>query len=216
MSPVSHRLIVLAVAFSLVGCASKGQKQTNDTSVTTVTTSTKTMDKTTSAGKPAPVVIIKGGSTVTGKLNTTLDSGKNADGDTFSMPLAPGLFANKTFKGAQLEGHVEGVKSAAKFGKKGELDVVFDDIKLATGEVVPVEAKLAAAPKPQGKKLQSLAIVMGSALVGHHVGKSLGKKHGLLGGAAAGAAIALTLPGGNVVLKKGDALVVKFTADVKN
>lgn len=157
---------------------------------------------------------IKTGTTVSGKIDVTLDSGKNADGDVFTMALKPGLFGNKAFKGAVLEGHIEGVQSAAKLGKKGAMNVEFDDIVTADGKVVPVEAMLASAPKPEGKMLRNMAIVLGGAVAGHHIAKAAGKKHGALAGAVAGGAIALSMPGGNVVIKKGTELKVKFTKDL--
>jgi hypothetical protein len=157
---------------------------------------------------------IKSGTTVTGKIDVTLDSGKNADGDVFTMALKPGLFGNKAFKGAKLEGHIEGVTSAAKLGKKGAMNIEFDDIVTADGKVIPVEAMLASAPKPEGKMLRNMALVLGGAVAGHHIAKAAGKKHGALAGAVAGGAIALAMPGGNVVIKKGTELKVKFTKDV--
>lgn len=166
------------------------------------------------AAPAASGVAVKAGTKINGKLDTTLDSAKNQDGDTFTLTLAPGLFQNKTLKGAVLEGHVEGVKSAAKFGKKGAMDIVFDDLKTTDGKVIPVAAQLSSAPKPQGKMLRNTALVLGGAVVGHHIGKSSGKKHGALMGAMAGGAIALAMPGGNIVLKRGTPLQVKFTQDV--
>lgn len=157
-------------------------------------------------------VLIKSGTTINGKLNGDLSSAKNQDGDKFTLTLAPGLFQNKTLKGSVLEGHLVGVKPAAKFGKKGELDVVFDDIRTTDGKVMPISAKLASAPKADGKMMRNLALVAGGALTGHVVGNKAGKKHGALAGAAAGGAVALAMPGGDVVLKSGTSLSVKFTA----
>jgi hypothetical protein len=195
---VATSLVTLPMALTTVPAMAKVTKMTSTT-------------KTTSTGS---AVTIKNGTTVNGKLDTTLDSGKNTDGDTFAMVIKPGLFQDKTLKGAILEGHVEGVKSAAKFGKKGELDIVFDDIKTTDGKVVPITAMLASAPKPEGKMLRNMALVLGGAVVGHHVGKATGKKHGSLMGAVAGGAVAIAMPGGNVVIKSGTELKVKFTQDV--
>jgi hypothetical protein len=158
--------------------------------------------------------VIKSGTTVNGKIGVTLDSGKCKDGDTFEMALKPGLFGKKAFKGCVLEGHVEGVQSAGKMSKKGAMNVVFDDIKTADGRVIPVEAMLASAPKPEGKFMRNAALVLGGAVAGHHIAKSKGAKHGALMGAVAGGAAALAMPGGNVVIKSGTELKVKFTKDL--
>lgn len=156
---------------------------------------------------------IQAGTTAAGKLEQTLDSGKNQDGDKFVVDLSPGWFGDKDLKNAKLEGHLEGVKAAAKFGKKGALDLVFDDLVTASGNTVPVEVKLVStdAVKAKGHGLRNAAMILGGAVVGHHVAKKMGSKHGALKGAAAATAVVLLMPGGNVVLKRGSELKVKFT-----
>jgi hypothetical protein len=157
---------------------------------------------------------IKAGTTVSGKLDSTLDSGKNQDGDKFTVSLQPGWFQAKNVKGAKLEGHVEGVKSAAKFGKKGAMSLVFDDLVTSDGKTEPVQVRLVSAVKPQTHKLRNAAIIVGGAIAGHHLAKKAGKKHGGLMGAAAATAVVLSMPGGNIVLPKASTIKVKFDAPV--
>jgi hypothetical protein len=230
MSQFIARAALVAIMLAApTGCKGSGEERSSAT--TTTTTAEEPAKKPTKPAKPAKatrekptstavapaaakVVVVKRGTQIAGKLDDTLDSGKNTDGDTFVLALAPGLFGDKRLKGAVLEGHLEGVKSAAKFGKKGAMNVVFDDLRTADGTEIPVDAKLTKAPKPDGKMLRNMALVMGGAVAGHHVAKAAGKKHGALAGAAAAGAVALAMPGGNIVLKKGTKLDVTFTANV--
>lgn len=214
---MKHRLLVhLFLATTLVtGCAGRGHRHTSqpahdEDAAQQVVKHARPAQPAEQAA--APVVLLRKGTTIQGKLLQTLDSGKNKNDDTFTLKTE-GL-TGKQLAGAVIEGHVEGVKSAAMFGKKGELDVVFDDLKTRDGQTLPLEGRLAKAPKAQGKKLRNVAIVLGAAVAGHHLAKAKGKKHGALMGAAAGAAVALSLPGGNVVIKKGAPIEVKLTADV--
>ncbi|MDB5098508.1 MAG: hypothetical protein JWM80_2929 [Cyanobacteria bacterium RYN_339] len=214
------------------GCKSSGEHQSTATSTETTSdsapskpsratkpakgtrTTTAVTTTTTAAAPVAKVVVVKRGASIAGKLADTLDSGKNTDGDTFTVELAPGMFGDKRLKGAVLEGHIEGVQSAAKLGKKGAMNVVFDDLRTSDGTEIPVDAKLAKAPKPEGKMLRNMALMVGGAVAGHHIAKATGKKHGALAGAAAAGALALAMPGGNVVIKKGTKLDVTFTSNV--
>lgn len=155
------------------------------------------------------------GTEFTIKLEDGLDSSKNTDGDTFSGAVATGLFGDKTLKGYTVNGHVEGVKSSKMGGKKGELDIVFDELVAPDGKTYEIEAALTKAPKPEGKFLRNAGIVLAGAVAGHHIGKKTNKKHGALLGAASAAAVALTMPGGDVVVKKGTKLEVRLEKGVK-
>lgn len=158
---------------------------------------------------------VKKGTEFVVKLDDALDSGKNTDGDLFTAAVSTGMFGDKTLKGFKVNGHVEGVKSAKMFGKKGELDIVIDELVAPDGAIYPVEAELTAAPKPEGKFLRNAALVFGGAVAGHHIAKKTGKKHGALAGAASAAAVALTMPGGDVKIKSGTKMSIKLDKSVK-
>lgn len=155
-------------------------------------------------------VEIAAGTEIKGKLTDGLDSSKNTEGDTFTLKISTGWFGDKALKGAMINGHVENVKSSKMGGKKGAMELVFDEIEMPNGHTTEIDAQLTALPKPKGKFLQSAAIVMGGAVAGHHIGKKTNKKHGALMGAAAATAVALSLPGGDIVLKKGSELKIKL------
>lgn len=167
------------------------------------------------SSKDKDAVKVKKGTEIVVKLDDALDSGKNEDGDLFTAAVSTGLFGDKTLKGYTVNGHVEGVKAAKMFGKKGELDIVIDELVAPNGEAYPVEAALTEAPKPEGKFLRNAALVFGGAIAGHHIGKKTGKKHGALAGAASAAAVALSMPGGDVKIKSGTKMTIRLEKSVK-
>jgi hypothetical protein len=108
------------------------------------------------------------------------------------------------------------VKKAAK-GKKAELDLVFDDVKLKSGELVPIEAELVNTQiesKTKGTFLKNAGIILGGTVAGHFVGDKANFKHGKMAGAAAATAFVLSSPGGEVVLKKGTDIQLKLKANL--
>ncbi|HEY9724803.1 MAG TPA: hypothetical protein V6D47_22565 [Oscillatoriaceae cyanobacterium] len=158
--------------------------------------------------------VVPKGTTATGTLEQSLDSSKAHSGDTFVLDLQPGWFHNKELKGLKLDGHLEGVEPAAKFHKKGAMDLVFDDLREPNGTTIPVDVRLLSRVKPQGHTLRNAAIIVGGAIVGHHMAAKSGQKHGALKGAAVATGVVLMMPGGNVVLKRGEKLEVKFLQPV--
>lgn len=162
----------------------------------------------------ADTATIAKGTVVNAKIEQTLDSSNAHVGDKFVLDLEPGWFKNKSVKGSKLEGHVDAVQPAAKFHKKGSLSLVIDDMVTPDGNTVPAQAEVTSSVKPQGHKLRDAALIVGGAVVGHHMAKKAGKKHGALLGAAAGAAAVFALPGGNVKIPAGSTLKVRFDAPV--
>lgn len=155
------------------------------------------------------------GTEFTIKLDDGLSSAKNQDGDLFTATVATGFFGDKALKGFTVSGHVEGVKKSGMMGKKGAMEIVFDELVAPSGKAYPIEAALTSAPKPEGKFLRNAAIVLSGAVAGHHIGKKTDKKHGALLGAASATAVALSMPGGDVVLKSGAKLKVRLEKPVK-
>jgi hypothetical protein len=155
------------------------------------------------------------------KINTDLQqeisSGKNKKNDKFTIKIQNGSVGKyPALKDAVIEGHLESVNKAAK-GKKAELDLVFDDVKLKSGELVPIEAELVNTQiesKTKGKFLQNAGIILGGTVAGHFVGDKANFKHGKMAGAAAATAFVLSSPGGEVVLKKGTDIQLKLKANL--
>jgi hypothetical protein len=158
---------------------------------------------------------IAAGTTFDTTLQQELSSGRNKDGDTFTLKVNTGWFAGDTvLKGAQVKGHLEGVQKAAR-GKKASLRLVFDEMVLKNGDRYPADLALVDTRiqgKTQGQFIKNTAIIIGGAVAGRFVGDRTGfKQGGGLAGAAA-AAYVLSSPGGEVVLKKGSHVRLKFTS----
>jgi hypothetical protein len=204
---VSLVLLTLSLG-SLVGCKSKVEdKPKTSSAMTTTTTSNKTL-----AAGAIPV-----GTTINTDLQQELSSGKNKNNDKFSIKIKSGSVSKyPAFKDATIEGHLEKVVKATK-GKKTELDLVFDDVKLKSGELIPIEADLVNTQietKTKGQFLKNAGIILGGTVAGHFIGDKANFKHGKMAGAAAATAFVLSSPGGEVVLKKGTDLQLKLKANL--
>jgi hypothetical protein len=160
--------------------------------------------------------VIKRGTQAEGKLEQALSSASAHEGDHFVLVLKSGWFFNKNLKNVKLEGHLEEVHPAAKFGKKGSLKLVFDDLLTADGQALPVQAHLVStgATKAKGHMLRNAALIIGGAVAGHHVASKMGKQHGGLMGAATATAVVIAMPGSDIQLAKGTTLKVKFDEEV--
>lgn len=64
--------------------------------------------------------------------------------------------------------------------------------------------------KTQGQLIKNASIILGGTATGHFLGNRTGFKQGGLAGAAAAGAYVLSSPGGEVVLKKGSHVRLKF------
>jgi hypothetical protein len=164
----------------------------------------------TTSGKQASV---PAGTSFDTDLQQEISTGKNHDQDRFTLKVKNGLFGNNpVLKDAQIDGHLEQVVKAAK-GKKANLELVFDDIKLKNGDLYPIDVTLVntqVQSKTQGKMLQNAGIVLVGAAAGHFLGNKANFKHGGLAGAGAAAAYVLSSPGGEVVLQKGTDVKLKL------
>jgi hypothetical protein len=150
------------------------------------------------------------------RLDQELNTKRLHDGDTFTLTEHEGFFhkAPPALKGAKVEGHVENV-SAAHMGHGASMNVVFDDIVLADGRQVPANLRLTSAKAFEPKKhlFRDAGLVIGGAVVGHHVSKKTGKKGGTLAGAASGFAVASNLKS-DIDVKRGTIVHFKLNDDL--
>jgi hypothetical protein len=160
---------------------------------------------------------VPAGITIDTDLQQELSSGKNRQNEKFSIKIKNGSVGKyPALKDATIEGHLEKVAKAAK-GKKAELDLVFDDVKLKNGELLPINADLVntqVETKTKGTFLKNAGIILGGAVAGHFIGDKTKFKHGKLAGVGAATAFVLSSPGGEVVLKKGTDLQLKLKSDL--
>jgi hypothetical protein len=203
---IALALLTLSLG-SLVSC--KGKPEDKPKPSAAITTINSNNNKIASAGA------VPAGLTINTDLQQELSTGKNRSNDKFSIKIKnssvskyPGL------KDATIEGHLEKVNKAAK-GKKAELDLVFDAVKLKSGELIPIEADLVntqVETKTKGTFMKKAGIILGGTVAGHFLGDKAKFKHGKMAGAAAATAFVLSSPGGEVVLNKGTDLQLKLKA----
>jgi hypothetical protein len=215
----SLRLGLIALALSSVtSCSSKVADRPVATTTKPATTGTMT---TTGNNKPATTAtalpVIPAGTTIDTDLQKELSSGKNRNDEKFTIKVKNGSVGKYTIlKDATIEGHLENVTKAAK-GKKAQLNLFFDDIKLKNGDTLPLDAALLntkVETKTKGQFLKNTGIILGGTIAGHFVGDKANFKHGKLAGAAAATAFVLSSPGGEVVLKKGTDLQLKLKSNL--
>ncbi len=214
---VSLVLISLSLG-SLASCGSKVADkpvaQNKPVTSSAMTTTSNNKPATTGAGALA---VVPTGTKIDTDLEQELSSGKNHANDKFKIKIKNGSVGKyPALKDATIEGHLENVLKAAK-GKKATLNLVFDDVKLKNGDVLPIDATLVntqVETKTKGQFLKNAGIILGGTIAGHFVGDKTNFKHGKLAGAAAATAFVLSSPGGEVVLKKGTDLQLKLKSNL--
>jgi hypothetical protein len=187
--------------------ATTGNKPVATTGNKPVTT---TSNKLTNSSSLASVPV---GVTIDTDLQQELSSGKNRDNEKFTIKVKNGSVSKyPALKDATIVGHLEKVNKAAK-GKKAQMNLAFDAVKLKNGDLLPIDATLVntqVETKTKGQFLKNAGIILGGTIAGNFVGDKTKFKHGKLAGAAAATAFVLSSPGGEVVLKKGTDLQLKL------
>lgn len=213
---VSLVLLTLSLG-SFASCSSKVAEKPVDTvksAPAAIKPATTGAITTKSAGALAAV---PAGVTINTDLQQELSSGKNRNNEKFTIKIKNGSVSKyPALKDATIEGHLENVTKAAK-GKKAQMNLTFDDVKLKNGDLLPIEASLVntqVETKTKGQFLKNAGIILGGTIAGNFVGDKTKFKHGKLAGAAAATAFVLSSPGGEVVLKKGTDLQLKLKSNL--
>ena len=140
------------------------------------------------AAKPKPLVI-PAGTSLSVTLSTSLDSGKNKAGDTFTGNLAEAVIVDgKTAleKGTAMEGKVVSAEGAGKVKGVGKLSLTLTGAT-AGGKTIALVTKTHSA-EAETSKGKDAAIIGGGAGVGAAIGAIAGGKKGAAVGAAVGGA----------------------------
>ncbi|HEX5031635.1 MAG TPA: hypothetical protein VFX78_09285 [Candidatus Eisenbacteria bacterium] len=210
---------VLVLAFVLAGCGDQ-QKAVADKEQPKDQGATATEDKLTPAGeeqaseqapsKAGPTsrtYTLAAGTSFTGTLQQTLDSGKNHVGDPFSIRtvLAKTVDgATAVPAGSTIRGHLSYVDGAGRVAGGAKLTLRYDSIKLPDGTTYDISA----APlrlEGKGDAKESALEIGGGAVAGGILGGVLG--HGS-GDVAKGAAVGAVVGTGVAVATKGDQIVL--------
>jgi hypothetical protein len=135
------------------------------------------------------LVTIPAGTTLTVALSTSLDSGKNNAGETFTGNLAePIMVDGKTAleKGTAVEGKIVSAEGAGRVKGVGEMSLTVTSVADG-GKPVALTTKMHSA-EAQTTKDKDAAIIGGGAGVGAAVGAIAGGKKGAAISAAVGGA----------------------------
>jgi len=136
----------------------------------------------------APAGSIPSGTTITGKMQTQLDTSKAELGQGFSMMVTrPYPNGDPGYAGAIIRGHVGDVQRASQ-GRGASVTLVFDSIVLpGTGQSSKLTGHVLTVAKKQNSAIASQAAGAGAGMiVGNIIGKALGTNAGGLLGAAGG------------------------------
>ncbi len=143
---------------------------------------------------------------------------KNAQaGQQFTMQVtAPYPNGDPSFAGATLYGHIVSVRSAGQ-GRKPQLQLAFDSIRLGNGESAPLSGEIVTIAHKSDNTTARKALgagagaAVGSQTVGRIIGGAAGGVIGILGGAAAGFAYASNNKA-NFDIATGAAATIQTTA----
>jgi hypothetical protein len=213
---VSIVLLTLSLG-SLASCSKQVAEKPVDTVKTAKTATSSAITTTNKPASSSALAIVPAGVTIDTDLQQELSSGKNRDNEKFTIKIKNGSVSKyPALKDATIEGHLEKVTKAAK-GKKAQMNLTFDDLKLKNGDLLPIDATLVntqVETKTKGQFLKNAGIILGGTIAGNFVGDKTKFKHGKLAGAAAATAFVLSSPGGEVVLKKGTDLQIKLKSNI--
>jgi hypothetical protein len=157
---------------------------------------------------------IPAGTTITGVLQTPLDSGKARVGDGISIAVTrPYPDGDSSYANATIRGHVATVIAAGQ-GRKPEIDLAFDTIVLSNGASSPISGHVLNVEQQKKSSIVTQAAGAGvGMIVGNILGKAVGTNLGGFAGAAGGFLYAnnrkqnFTVPANSTITLQTDAQV---------
>lgn len=204
----------LVLAFVLAGCGDQ-QKAVAEREENKDQAATTTEDNLAPAGEEQPkapeptshTYTLPAGTSFTGSLQNTLNSGKSHVGDPFRLRTVLAKHVDGQMAvpaGSTIKGHVSYVDGAGRVAGGAKLSLRFDEIELPDGTSYPISA----APlrlEGKGDAKESALEIGGGAVAGGILGGILG--HGS-GDVAKGAAVGAVVGTGVAVATKGDQIVL--------
>ncbi|HUY11563.1 MAG TPA: hypothetical protein VMV73_04805 [Candidatus Dormibacteraeota bacterium] len=135
------------------------------------------------------VISLDNGSTIYGRMQTSINTATANVGDGFTMAVIP-PFPNQAggLEGATIYGHVAAVTRAGR-GSKAGVQLAFDRLQLSDGSVASISGSLSQAQeKKQSRNGATVALAtLGGMLLGNMIGKTIfNTKLGGVMGAAGG------------------------------
>ena len=155
------------------------------------------------------------GTLLTGKMNSTIDSGSARKNDTFTMTVvSPYPSDNTAYSRAQLYGHVIRVIPAGQ-GQEAALEFNVDRIVLADGRQAGVQLAVQSQETQRHNNIGNIALsALGGMIVGNIIGKTVFKSNagGTLGFIAG--ALYANNRRTNVSLRQGSTVVMEVRQTV--
>jgi len=177
--------LFLILAITGACSATPEETKTDETAAAAATEEKKAAE----APKPAPAprVRIPAGTTLSVTLSTSLNSGKNNAGDTFTGNISEDVVVGgKTVlaRGTAVEGKVVSAEGAGKVKGKGQMSLTLTEAKV-NGKTVTLATKTLSA-EAESTKGRDAAVIGGGAGVGAAIGAIAGGAKGAAIGAAVG------------------------------
>ena len=165
---------------------------------------------------------VPAGSTITGTLQNTLNSGKNHVGDPFTLHTTLARTVDGVTvipAGSTVRGHLSYVDGAGRVAGGAKLTLRFDSIKLTDGTTYDISA-VPLRLEGKGDAKESALEIGGGAVAGGILGGVLGHGSGDVAkgaavGAAVGTGVAVATKGDQIVLGTGQRVKVTLDAPLK-
>lgn len=173
-----------------------------------------------SYAQPDSIYRLPEGTRITVKLDLELSSKVASVNDTFLASVAKPVINRERVvmpEGTVIEGRVVEVERAGAGSKDGELEVVFETLKIA-GQTRRIEGIPVSPIESRSSNVFSILSVLGGAVVGTAVGAtsnaSSGAAIGAAVGAGAGTGIALIKKGKEAKIRKGQEFEIELKREV--
>lgn len=161
------------------------------------------------------------GTKITVRMANEINSKSFGVGDTFIVRVTEPLEVRNVVvlpAEAIIEGRITEVKRASLVGKSGDLEVVFESLRLEDGTKLNIEGVLVNKLEAKSSNTPTILAVIGGTAIGALLGAVSGSDNGaLIGaglGAGAGTGTALLRKGKDVRIKTDETFEIKLTKKV--
>ncbi len=171
-------------------------------------------------GQPESIYRLPVGTRITVKLDAEINSKVSSVNDTFLATVSKPVMVQETVMlpiGTMIEGRVSDVERTAAGGQDGNLDVIFETLKISK-EFRRIEGYMVTPLVAESARTFNILSILGGIAAGTALGAASKASNGALIGAAAGAGagtgIALLRKGKDVRIRKGVEFEIKLKKEV--
>ncbi|MBC7900638.1 MAG: hypothetical protein H7070_11375 [Saprospiraceae bacterium] len=173
------------------------------------------------SGQDDSIYLIKSGTRIHLRMDSEISSKVASAGDTFTATAVDPLLVRNSImlpSGTVFEGRVISVSGASTGGKGGQIELLFETIRLDNGQERKIDGVLVNDLKAESSKTVNMVSILGGTAIGLVFGTITGGDNGSLIGAAVGAGagtgVALLRKGKNVRIKTGEEFDIELRKDV--